>query len=402
MVASRENPYQGSSDISQNSIEKMDPKNPPKASGDSGQNALLDNTENSRPDLEQKILLPWALQAAAREVLPDFEIAKCLRVPRASMVSILYDTQHRKANYNGLCMCHSVWNCPICSSKISERRRIELSGGIGYFNELETGCIALVTYTIKHTYHNTLGELLTPFLDAHDHMKGGRTARDFKEQYGLVGRIRCLETTWGFGSGWHPHIHELLFLGNDGIDIQKCQDVLWKSWRHNTARFGLAVDRKAFDFQITRGAIADYVAKYGRLPIRTPWGSEHELTKTHVKQARLKGRFSAFGLLAAIAEGHDELRPVFREYAEWFKGRSQLHWSKGLKLMLGVKDKSDKELAEEVREHEILLGNLTLDEWRKVLKCDARGELIVAASGGDWSAVVDCLCRLGIRVDKTI
>lgn len=36
----------------------------------------------------------------------------------------------------------------------------------------------------------------------------------------------------------------------------------------------------------TFGAVADYIAKFGREPLGTPWGVEAEMTKGHLKRGR--------------------------------------------------------------------------------------------------------------------
>lgn len=73
--------------------------------------------------------------------------------------------------------------------------------------------------------------------------------------------------------------------------------------------------------------------------------------------------FTPFGMLRAIHEGgHDELIPRFREYANWFKGKSQVRWSKSLAALLGLKDQTDEEIASEMRVEAILLGRLTREQ----------------------------------------
>lgn len=101
-------------------------------------------------------------------------------------------------------------------------------------------------------------------------------------------------------------------------------------------------------------------------------------------------------MLALIAQGCDELQPVFLAYARWFKGKHQLVWSAGLRsLLLGnPNEQSDIELAEEIEEDIVILGKLSREQWAVVLRNDARGRLLEVARTGDWQSVVDFLFQV--------
>jgi hypothetical protein len=363
-----------------------------------GEKAPLDTTENVQPSEAERTLLRWALQAEARAIMPNEEVAKCLRVRHSATVDVLHDPKHQKGHYGGLCTCGSVWMCTMCAAKISERRRDECTRGIARMNDLDFP-VYMTTYTIKHSRHDNLEKLLEAFLDAHRGLRGNKAGKTVRKNHGIMGTIRALEVTWGYGTGWHPHVHEIVFAGRHYVDEDELADGLWRAWKTETSRVGLAVNRKAFDFNRTRGAAQDYITKFGRAPVKTPWGVEHEVSKAHIKQSRVSGRFSPFGLLLGVYEGHKELIPVFREYATYFKGKRQVQWSRGLKAMLlDEEEKTDKELAAERIEEAVLLGRLNREQWHAVLGNDIRGELLQVANSGDWSQVVDFLAGFGIEV----
>src|SRR5438552_1083589 len=68
----------------------------------------------------------WQLQREARALLPHERVAFCMRRIQATTVDVFYSPQHQSAHYGGLMVCGSVWVCPLCAAKISERRRAEL------------------------------------------------------------------------------------------------------------------------------------------------------------------------------------------------------------------------------------------------------------------------------------
>ena len=115
---------------------------------------------------------------------------------------------------------------------------------------------------------------------------------------------------------------------------------------------------------------AHYVAK-------GMWGLEDEMTKGHTKKGKAGGE-TPFDLLRAyLADGQDaQAAALFREFAECFRGKRQLSWSNGLKARFYVDEKSDEQLSEELEDNAVLLGQITVNQWRDVLKVDGRGTVL--------------------------
>ncbi len=72
----------------------------------------------------------WELQASARELLPESRLRVCYRhrQKKNDFVRVYRRGEGEKAStyYRGLQVCGSVWSCPVCASKITERKRQEL------------------------------------------------------------------------------------------------------------------------------------------------------------------------------------------------------------------------------------------------------------------------------------
>src|SRR5689334_3301163 len=77
-------------------------------------------------------LARWALQAEARTLLPDERVAHCYRRMTRYEVDVLHDSARLTASYSGLETCSSVWHCPLCASKVSERRKKEIEKAISF------------------------------------------------------------------------------------------------------------------------------------------------------------------------------------------------------------------------------------------------------------------------------
>lgn len=336
-------------------------------------------------------LVRWQLQRTVQTLLPQERVAFCMRRCQTSTVDILYSSSRQSAHYQGLMVCGSVWVCPLCAAKISERRRIELEQAIARCIA-NGGVVYLATYTVAHDRYDDLSELLQAFLNARKKTKQGRAAQELRNKFGVIGTVSVREVTWSKRNGWHPHCHELVFFSHE-IDAKAYTEAMRERWERSAGSEELSMNEHGFQLDKTSGAVADYIAKFGREPSKVPWGAAAELTKAHLKSGHSDEHLTPFAMLALIAQGCDELQPIFLEYARWFKGKHQLVWSAGLRsLLLGNPDeKSDIELAEAIEEDAIVLGKLSRQQWTIVLRNDARGKLLEVARSGDWQCVMSFL-----------
>src|ERR1700682_5645885 len=94
-------------------------------------------------------LARWQLQRTAQALLPQERVAFCMRRRQAPTVDIMYSPSRQSAHYQGLMVCGSIWVCPLCAAKISERRRIELDQAIARCIA-NGGAVYLATYTVAH------------------------------------------------------------------------------------------------------------------------------------------------------------------------------------------------------------------------------------------------------------
>lgn len=348
----------------------------------------------------KRALLKWALQSASRELLSDWRVADCLRklVPGRRAVEIWHSLRWQRAHYKALHVCSSVWVCPVCASKISERRRAELASGIEAHGELLP---VLVTFTVQHSREDTLGVLLGDLLASYRDLKRHRPWASFVVLTGLIGSVRSLEFTYG-SNGWHPHLHSLYFFDRkSSFDLAAVTKFFKSSWLGALEANGLAA---SYTFGVdVRGAdsdVAEYLAKFGREPVRPSWSLEAELTKSGVKVSRGEGGRSPLQLLADYLAGDKGAGRLWVEYAIATKGKHQLQWSRGLRPVLGLGvEQTDEEVAAAVDDDAVLLACLGPDVWRVVLANDARGELLHVARSGDVSAVKAFLLSLGAVLD---
>jgi hypothetical protein len=286
--------------------------------------------------------------------------------------------------------CNSIWHCPVCAAKITERRRIELTKALA--NTRLTP--VLITYTFQHHMGMNLDAILSAMLEAFRAFKSGRAFQGISYSFKWAGSVRALEVTHG-ENGWHPHMHELVFLETqlDAIEEARLWQILSERWQAVLSRQGLTATKTVgLDIRTGDKAVGEYVTKGSK------WGLEHEVTKSAVKNARRGGR-SPFALLLDYGKGDQQSGFLFMQYAKAFKGRNQLFWSKGLRALMGLGvELSDDELAaDEISELDVLLARLSLDEWKAIYYSDQRAALLDIAASGKPEVIEDWLQSIGVR-----
>ncbi len=341
----------------------------------------------------------YHFQDCAAVLLPKERVSSCLRrvIDMASGVTAKHIAGSSTAVYSGLQTCSSVWMCPCCAAKVTERRRLdELQPAL----RLARDCglrVVMVTLTFEHHAHQPLQDLLHRLMAAHEALQSGGQVTRMNKRFNVLGFIRALEVTYSTVNGWHPHIHLLVFLDQDA-NIENYGKLLRRKWERALVSQGLSCNVHGFRLDDCDARIADYIAKYGHEPM---WDEAAELSKWHVKKGRGatlgdNEHVTPFGLLKYASEGDTVAGALFVEYAQAFKGRQQLKWSTGLKKFFGVDEKTDEEIAEEEQEQTDFEVSISRDSWQVVLGNDARYEFLRVVAMADAQVVQEFLDCLGI------
>lgn len=346
----------------------------------------LGNTTKSRSALRAE---RYALQATARQLLPGQRVANCLRRRRSKDqgISVWRAVDSGVAHFKGLMACGSVWHCPVCAARISERRRVELEGAIAV-HRASGGSVLLVTVTNSHHKGDKLADLLSGQEKALHRFRSDRASKALWDSLGVIGMIRALEVTHG-ANGWHPHYHFLVFLERQvsPVQLRQVKADLATRWLDCCKASGLPLPSLQRGCDVRDG---EWAARYA-----SKWGLEQEMTKAHLKRGKAGGRTPFDLLREAFETGELEVCRLFQEYAVHFKGKRQLVWSPGLKSRLGVDEITDQALAENSDQESVLLGHLTVQDWRYILRWNLRVNILEAAERS-WDDVEEILrhCRI--------
>lgn len=320
------------------------------------------------PDASENRLIRYSRQSASRKLLPEKRVAKCLRSPIAKTVKIFKSKYHGKCHFGDLMICGSIWDCPVCAAKISERRRVELKTAVKQ-HESFGGSVYLITFTYSHKKQDDLDELLSKQAKAMQWFYRHRTYKELAKRYQKQGRVRALEVNYG-DHGWHPHIHELWFLDLHLQDFATLKLEIFNLWLKACQRYDLGLPSWEHGVDVRSGGdAAYYVSKFGLEDKKSTkaWGIENELTKASSKKGR-NGSRSPFQLLDDYIDGDKKSGSLFFEYSKAFHGKRQLTWSRGLKAVFDLDIMTDEELAHQKEDEADLLAELTLEQWRIILR----------------------------------
>lgn len=315
----------------------------------------------------------FASKLAASNSLKGFDdmlskrISDCCRIAHADSVDLVAQSRANgdlTAVFRGLVTCQSVWSCPVCSARISARRRVELNDMLAW-SRGEGHALVMLTLTAQHSRATKLHSFLASMKRASQSLRQSRSWRGLA----LVGSVSALEVTHSFRNAWHPHQHLLLVVPGSAADALAAVEGLRAEWLRSLGKAGLSGGEAAFQVQ-SASAAGDYIGKFG---------AAEELALGHVKQGRAGSR-SPWQILADARDGDAQSAALFREYSLCFKGRRQLVWSNGLKALAGIGEVSDADAPDDLLPENAVVAESVLRSWR--------------GSGDAWRAAARRYCAL--------
>ncbi len=321
------------------------------------------------------------------------------RIDKEAPVDLVHVPSVGRGIYANLQKCSNVWACPVCSAKISERRRVELETGLA---TLKAGgySYVMVTFTIQHTKWDSAEDVKQGLKLAKKKILSGAPGGRFKKKWGYVGQVVNTEPVVG-GNGWHIHLH-VIFILNKPLSppaaerMEKELATRWKSILEKNGRF--ASVEHGVKVSTNDRLLADYLTKMGRMIDKRSleelksrseganWTESHEMAKGVVKSTRRvnggKNR-TPMDLLAASQKGDKEAGELWLEYVQTMVGTHQLHYGQGMKKLMGLEEKSDEDLANEKDEVGQTLARLWADQFKQVRQNDILAELQFLTGEGD-------------------
>lgn len=272
--------------------------------------------------------------------------------------------------FGGLCHCGSFFTCPYCGWRLALYRCNEIREGIHRWKQQNFhNDVYHLVFTFEHSHNESISELIVKMKDSNQDFFRDGEVREYLDDVGCVGKVTSFEVKYGSNSA-HPHYHIALF-ATDAISIDEANDYLGDKWLQKLVKNG-------------RNAIKNIGCK-----VEKASKLHNYLTKMSSEMAlgnitKVKGGYTPMQLLWRYHDGDKRAGEVFCAMADCMKGKSCIKWSRGLRSYLGMAEKTDKQVIDDMVDFRDML--LVLDdkrdirqfsheERRLVLDCVRKGNL---------------------------
>lgn len=244
-----------------------------------------------------------------------------------------------RAFLHGAQHCASPWACPLCTPAFRSRRAQDLRHAVQWWQQTKDAHgLAFVTLTVPHSKSERLGALIDLVAGSWSRMRGSHAWRRLADRTGIRHHVRSMEITWSPTSGWHVHLHVLLFMKAmpDAKSLKAEIHALWSDAVHT-----LDPDRRPVSKR--HGVIVEPVTDDGRLVAgymnKTPDRRDIalEMTRGDRKQGRRAGSMNPFELLDdGIDLNERTTRALWCEYVDSTYRRRTITWSRKLRTDSGL------------------------------------------------------------------
>ena len=275
---------------------------------------------------------------------------------------------HNSVNITNVETCASVWQCPVCRSKIMQGRADELRQVEENF-KADGGHTFMLTLTAPHYKGQSLRKTLgthkdkTGITGAMARLRQQRAWKAFKQDIGYIADCRALEITTG-RNGWHPHLHMIIYT-HDPVNTQAVENTLLPLWSDCCEKAGL--DRPNHHGVKANKGVSEYLAK---------WGAASELSSDTTKAAK-NGNRTISELEAIMLTDPDSVQMTLKEYYSTMKGRKLLTWSgHNMRGQFLDEEKTDQELATDDRGEGEKLYNIQAHTWQQIYNTGKIGTML--------------------------
>lgn len=306
------------------------------------------------------------------------------------------------SGYGGLARCSSVSSCPVCSARIRQGRADQIdAAGLEWLNR--GGQLAFLTLTMPHDRPDPLEGTLSALKQGWRDVQQNKAFRAAKVGR-LFGQVRAIEVTRG-ESGWHPHMHILLFLeatvGSDGLDA--LTGAVTSAWNASILRSGFRSPSAAHGVNVQLVESRDQGKQLARYLTKVQddfgagsWGVGAEMTRGDLKAGKRKASRVPFEILANVVEtGHAGDLVLWHEYEAAMRGVRVIEPSRGLLDALGVKDLPDEQIDEWGEDCETVT-TISAADWKLVCRYGADSDILDLVDAGGGAAEVERLLA-GLR-----
>lgn len=335
----------------------------------------------------------------------------------AGVVSVR--TGETRASFSGV-MCCGGRPCPVCGPALYGANRDDIVQCVRAWREGYGGTVLMGTFTLGHELRDSFEDSAALVAKAWAAVTSGKGWVADRRRHGVAHWVRVFEDKWSDSTGWHCHVHYLVFVepgrAPDALALLRS---MFKRWSRVVSAAGrrvsaLAQELHEVDGDSAAAVLGDYFTKQAA-------ASEHatadalgwELTGRDGKRG---GGSITPGELLQLAAATDDPRLValWHEFERGSRRRRMIAWSRGLRQLCGVGDELPAEdvAAAEAERTGTVAMQLWASEYKRVVNKRLRAELLRvtfehgAAAGVAWlaergiAAVVGMYDRQGVEVPE--
>lgn len=424
---------QNNSNTAVSSTQEMNPNEAPLGSITKSNSDFDPSPLKSTPKHVLNRTYSFAMKDIAGQLLPNERVATCMcnRITKDKEISIKHNGKKGKegrARYGNLMKCGSIWNCYFCARKLLAERGTEVERGLKTWIDDMGGSVFMLTLTIPHYQGGDLDRQLELQRQAIKRLNSDNVMRKVWAKIGKVGQIKALEYTYG-KNGHHNHTHTIIFSELSPEEFKDTVIAVSKTSRNNHTLLSDKQVQKLIDkgreYRINYITLEDFIKFYwfklcrdvglGNTSLKhganitdaqnvktylTKLKTAQELTNASSKQGK-NGNRNQWQLLTDFMNGDEKAGQIFKMYASAYKGERQLHWSNGLKELLGVAEVDDKQILENESEDDIEMVQVLGDIWHLVKRKKLQAHLLHLAEN-DFNNGTDTLLLLLARLRREV
>lgn len=284
------------------------------------------------------------------------------------------------AGVSGVMHCGRI-ACPNCGPRIGADRRQDINRAVENWRA-GGGVVLMLTLTLRHHKGQRFAELAGAMSGCWAAATGGRGWVKDRQLHGIAGTVRVWEEKWSIASGFHCHVHALLFLDaptDDTPEISTLLASMFGRWARAAVAQGLAAPLMiGQELHLVTGddageQLGGYFAKQAEdTASKTAESMAWELSNPNGKAAG--DSFTPAEILEYAVGGDDTMAAVWAEYEQGMIGRRTIAWSKGLRDLVGLDaEKTEQEAADqETSTKEDTVLSMTARSWLRL--SSARGK----------------------------
>lgn len=332
------------------------------------------------------------------------------------------------AGFSGLMHCGRV-ACPNCGPRIGAVRRDEINRALE--NHRATGGRVLFgTFTLRHHLGQTFAELSAALSLCWSAATGGRGWVSERNQHRIRHSLRVWEEKWSLETGWHLHVHFLLFIEaephgsttppgsvaasvvpsrrllppqNAGPDCAALLAGMFGRWQRKALAMGLSAplligqdlhEVTGDDVDVLGGYFAKQAEDMGRSDSESmAW----ELSNPNGKASGVS--FTPAEIRSLAVGGDPEMAVLWAEYEQGMINRRTIAWSRRALELLGVgEEKSDQAIVDESDGGDVVLSMSSKTWWKFCRIPGNRFELLRLVQSAGAEAAVNWARSIGFTV----